>query len=80
MIVDDDIFNLFAIQQLIETLGNFKIENAVNGEEAIAKVLAKSSLGESYSIILMDLNMPVMDGMKATRRLRKMATRTKIDL
>ena len=52
---------------LIETLGNYKCDTAVNGQEAIDKALKKNKKnGSTYKLIIMDLNMPVMDGRQAT--------------
>jgi CheY-like chemotaxis protein len=35
LIVDDDAFNLFALRQVILTLGKYMIDTAMNGKEAI---------------------------------------------
>ena len=59
-IVDDDLFNLFATEKLLEQLG-VKIKAASNGAEAIEKI--ENNLRE-YAFILMDCNMPVMDGLE----------------
>ena len=66
LIVDDTHFNVMAIQQILDKEG-IKSEYAMNGEEAIEKVKAKN-----YDLILMDCEMPLLDGWETTRRLRKM--------
>lgn len=80
LIVDDNAFNLFAIDQLINTLGYFSIDTAVNGLDSLHKIIALNDEDSYYDLILMDLNMPVMDGMKATQKLRKMQLKNEINL
>ena len=46
---------------------------AVNGEQAVATAKA-----EKFDLILMDCNMPVMDGYEATVRLREMEARNEL--
>jgi Signal transduction histidine kinase len=64
LVVEDNPFNVMVAQSLLERSGAV-IDVATNGEEALAKV----NPGK-YQLILMDLNMPVMDGFEATRHLR----------
>jgi len=44
---------------------------AENGQEAVEKALAALATGQPFGVILMDMQMPVMDGLTATRLLRE---------
>lgn len=46
---------------------NFEIDSAKNGKEVLEKVSS-----ENFSLILMDINIPIMDGMECTRQIRDM--------
>lgn len=60
MIVEDDPLSMSLIKTYIKNTG-IKVIQACNGEEAVEK------LNEHPDLILMDLNMPVMDGYLATQ-------------
>ena len=64
LIVEDDPLNLKLIRDLLQVSGYTTLE-ATDGKQGIA--LAK---GEKPDLILMDIQMPVMDGLKATRILK----------
>jgi CheY-like chemotaxis protein len=64
LVVEDNPFNIMVAQSLLERSGA-TVDVAINGEEALNKIQP-----DKYHLVLMDLNMPVMDGFEATRRLR----------
>jgi CheY-like chemotaxis protein len=65
MVVDDNEDLREMLRYMVERLG-FRVVEAENGREAVA--LARHRCPD---LILMDLSMPVMDGLVATRRLRE---------
>ena len=66
LLVDDNEMNLKVAKGLLEPF-KMRIDVAKNGKEAIQKVLAKK-----YHIVFMDHMMPVMDGVEATKAIRKL--------
>ena len=60
LIVDDDPFNVFTLEKLLERL-NIPTSSAYNGIRAIE--MLEEHL-EGYGLILMDCNMPMMDGIE----------------
>lgn len=66
LIVDDNKLNIKVAKRAISSLNFKKIDECYNGEEAINKVKANH-----YDIILMDIMMPVMSGVTAMNKLRK---------
>jgi len=64
LVVDDEPINLEIAQALLEEVG-LSVDTAENGAKAIAMAQANA-----YSVILMDMQMPEIDGLSATRSLR----------
>ena len=63
--VEDNDDNTYMLKMRLELLGDFEVLTAENGERGCELAAAKRP-----EIILMDLEMPVMDGWEATRRLK----------
>lgn len=71
LLTEDNEINQQVATELFEHAG-FVVEIANNGKEAYEKVLG-SDMSSKYDIVLMDLQMPVMDGYTATVEIRKHA-------
>jgi signal transduction histidine kinase/ActR/RegA family two-component response regulator len=65
LLVEDNPVNRMVMRGMLKRLGGAEPVMAVNGEEAVAL-----AAGQSFDLILMDTQMPVMDGLEATRHLR----------
>jgi two-component system cell cycle response regulator DivK len=65
MVVEDFEDNRFMMRRLLEMSG-YRVVEAVNGEQAVE--LARR---ERPNLILMDLSLPILDGLAATRRIRQ---------
>ncbi|MDH5600180.1 MAG: ATP-binding protein [Gammaproteobacteria bacterium] len=71
LLVDDNMINRFAARTLLEQAGHNIVE-AENGKIAVEKTKL-----QSFDVILMDIYMPDMDGVSATRAIREGSTKAK---
>ncbi|WP_218139842.1 response regulator [Loktanella fryxellensis] len=80
LIVEDDVRNIYALTNIFEPRG-VVIEIARNGEEAVSRLTAAQTDAETrIDLVLMDVMMPVMDGLTATRRIREMSALRKLPI
>jgi signal transduction histidine kinase/DNA-binding response OmpR family regulator len=70
LVVDDNEINRFVAAEMLEQMG-YEVETAENGAEALELIKR-----EEYLAVLMDCQMPVMDGYTATRELREIEKQT----
>jgi two-component system cell cycle response regulator DivK len=67
LVVEDFEDNRFMMRRLLEMSG-YRVVEAVNGEQAV-----ETAVSERPDLILMDLSLPKLDGLAATRRIRQHA-------
>ena len=66
LLVEDTEDNRFMMRRLLEMSG-YRVAEAINGAEAV-----RTAEYERPEIILMDLSLPIIDGLAATRRIRQL--------
>ena len=69
LLVDDNDLNLELASELLEDLG-FQIDTAMDGQKALEKLTG--SAPDCYGLVLMDIQMPVMNGYETTQLIRSL--------
>jgi signal transduction histidine kinase/DNA-binding response OmpR family regulator len=74
LLVEDDPINQEVAKTLLVDAG-LRVDIAANGQEAVDKVTANP-----YDLVLMDLQMPIMDGIEATKIIRQMPDKSSLPI
>lgn len=64
LIVDDNEINRILLNKMLSRY-SYDLDFSENGRDACEKLSSKE-----YNVVLMDINMPIMDGMEATKKIR----------
>jgi len=74
LIVDDERFNIEVVVGFLE-MEAYELAYATNGKDAL-----KAAFSKAFDLILLDINMPQMDGFEVARRLKKETTTKEIPI
>ncbi len=69
LIVEDDLSSRLLLQKILSPIGDCDV--AVNGLEALSAFNMAWKEGQPYDLIMLDIQMPEMDGQEALKEIRK---------
>src|SRR5208337_4270567 len=70
MVIDDSVTIRTSVEYALKGLG-FPLDQAENGADALEKVKALKEKGQDVALCIVDINMPVMDGITFISKLRE---------
>jgi len=79
LLVDDSDINLEVASRMLQREGA-TVEVCTNGQEALQALTAMKDTGAHFDAVLMDVQMPIMDGYEATRRVRAQLDLTELPI
>jgi CheY-like chemotaxis protein len=71
LVAEDNEINALLMRSLLGRLGHHAVITT-NGEEALESWLSAKSAGSPYDLVLMDIQMPQLNGIDATQRIRQL--------
>lgn len=72
LLVDDNEYNLFVLSKYLNSV-NLTADEAMNGKEAIDRIISRieNTCCNAYQLVVMDINMPIMGGIEASKIIRE---------
>ena len=72
LVVDDEVYNLMVLQMMFEKIQQVKIVTAMSAFQGLETLIANQTGQQYFQIIIVDINMPGMDGLQMVRKMRRM--------
>ena len=79
LLVEDNEINQMVACEMLQSVG-LVVDVAENGLIGVNQVRARAQEGTPYDLVLMDMQMPVMDGISATQQIRQTITKAQLPI